>query len=100
VPPDEILFRNEANRTAMTDAEITTLSIMQEEHSNDSELSFHCVVQKDYRHLFPRLISRSRYHRRRKALMGIQRDMLRLLMNRLRLLALWLEVDPAVDLGC
>ena len=62
---------------------------------NDSELSFHRVVYKDYHHLFPDLISRSRYHRRRKALMGIQREMLRFLMNRLRLLAMWLALDSA-----
>ncbi|PEN05961.1 hypothetical protein CRI93_10785, partial [Longimonas halophila] len=92
VAPDEVRFRNGTGRMKMTDAEIITLSIMQEGHSNDSELSFHRVVQKDYRHLFPCLISRSRYHRRRKALMGIQREMLRLLMNRLRRLAMWLAL--------
>ena len=61
---------------------------------------FHRVVQKDYLHLFPDLISRSRYHRvqkflHSKDLMGIQREMLRLLMNRLRLLAMWLALDSA-----
>ncbi len=92
----------------MTDSEIITLSIMQEGRSNDSELSSHRGVQKDYLHLFPDLISRSRYHRRRKDLisrsryhrrrkdlMGIQREMLRVLMNRLRLLAMWLALDSA-----
>jgi hypothetical protein len=58
-------------------------------------LSFHRVVKKNYLHLFPDLICRSRYHRRRKDLMGIQREMLRLLMNRLRLLATWLALDSA-----
>ncbi|MGM0706298.1 MAG: hypothetical protein ACQETP_10290 [Bacteroidota bacterium] len=100
VVPDEVRFRNGSNRMKMTDVEIITLSIMQEGRlqeslRNDSELSFHRVVYKDYRHLFPDLISRSRYHRRRKALMGIQREMLRLLMNRLRLLAMWLALDSA-----
>lgn len=95
VVPDEVRFRNGADRMKMTDVEIITLSIMQEGRSNDSELSFHRVVYKDYRHLFPDLISRSRYHRRRKALMGIQREMLRFLMNRLRLLAMWLALDSA-----
>ena len=82
----------------LTDPEVVTLSIMQvvdhascrsckkadptTRNSNDSELSFHRVVKKDYLHLFPDLICRSRYHRRRKDLMGIQREMLRLLMNR------------------
>ena len=95
VVPDEVRFRNGVDRIVMTDTEIITLSVVQEGHSNDSELSFHRVVQKDYCHLFPCLISRSRYHRRRKALMGIQREMLRFLMNRLRLLAMWLALDSA-----
>jgi len=68
---------------------------MQEGRSNDSELSFHRRVQVDYRHLFPDLISRSRYHRRRKALMGLQREMLRVLMERMRRLAAWLLLDSA-----
>jgi len=95
VAPDRVRFRNGADRMRMTDAEIITLSVMQEGQSNDSELSFHRVVEKDYRHLFPDLISRSRYHRRRKDLMGIQREMLRFLMNQLRLLGLWLALDSA-----
>ncbi|MFP4229305.1 MAG: IS982 family transposase [Salinivenus sp.] len=93
--PDWVRFRNGTDRMDMTDSEIITLSIMQEGQSNDSELSFHRVVQKDYLHLFPDLICRSRYHRRRKALMGVQSEMLRLLMNRLRLLAVWLALDSA-----
>jgi hypothetical protein len=68
---------------------------VQEGRSNDSELSFHRVVKKDYLNLFPDLISRSRYHRRRKDLMGIQQEMLRNLMNRFRLLAMWLSTDSA-----
>ena len=100
VTPDWVRFRTGADRMEMTDPEIITLSIMQEGQlqeflRNDSELSFHRVVEKDYLHLFPDLISRSRYHRRRKDLMGIQREMLRVLMNRLRLLAMWLALDSA-----
>jgi len=95
VAPDAVRFRNGIDRVSMTDAEVITLSIMQEGRSNDSELSFHRVVKKDYLHLFPDLLCRSRYHRRRKALMGIQREMLRFLMNELRLLVLWLALDSA-----
>jgi hypothetical protein len=95
VAPDWVQFRTGADRMDMTDPEIITLSIMQEGRSNDSELSFHRVVKKDYLHLFPDLISRSRYHRRRKDLMGIQREMLRSLMNRFRLLAMWISMDSA-----
>jgi hypothetical protein len=93
--PDWVRFRNGADRMDMTDPEVITISIMQEGQSNDSELGFHRVVRKNYLHLFPDLICRSRYHRRRKDLMGIQREMLRLLMNRLRLLAMWLALDSA-----
>jgi len=95
IAPDRVRFRNGTDRMKMTDSEIITLSVMQEGKSNDSELSFHRVVRKDYLDLFPNLICRSRYHRRRKDLMGIQREMLRLLMNRLRLLAMWLSIDSA-----
>ena len=84
VTPDWVRFRNGADRMEMNDSEVITLSVMQEGQSNDSELSFHRVVQKDYLHLFPDLICRSRYHRvqkflHSKDLMGIQREMLRLL---------------------
>lgn len=87
VAPDWVRQRPGSSRMKMTDPEIICLSVMQEGRSNDSELSFHRLVQKDYLHLFPGLVSRSRYHRRRKALMGIQRQMLRALMERLRVAA-------------
>jgi hypothetical protein len=95
VAPNWVRERPGSDRMQMTDPEIICLSVMQEGQSNDSELSFHRVVQKDYLHLFPDLVSRSRYHRRRKALMGIQREMLRVLMERLRAVAAWLIVDSA-----
>lgn len=77
--PDCVQSRPGSDRLEMSDAEVITLSVMQEGRSNDSELSFHRMVEKDYSHLFPDLISRSRYHRRRtdrrrKDLMGIQPD--------------------------
>ena len=95
VVSDRIRFRNGSGRMDLTDPEIITLSVMQEGQSNDSEASFHRVIEKDYLHLFPDLICRSRYHRRRKDLMGVQSEMLRALMDRLRLLAAWLVVDSA-----
>lgn len=95
VAPEAVRFRNGFERMRMSDAEIITLSILQEGRSNDSELSFHRRVSVDYRHLFPDLVSRSRYHRRRKALLGIQRLMLRQLMNEMRALAAWLALDSA-----
>jgi hypothetical protein len=95
VAPDWVRFRRSTDQMGLSDSEVITLSIMQEGRSNDSELSFHRMVEKDYLHLFPGLISRSRYHRRRKDLMGIQREMLRSLMDRFRLLAMWLSIDSA-----
>lgn len=95
VAPDSIRQRQGAERMKMTDPEIITLSIMQEGRSNDSELSFHRRVQLDYPHLFPDLVSRSRYHRRRKDLMGLQREMLRCLMDQLRFVAAYLALDSA-----
>jgi len=59
VAPDWVRFRSGTGRMNMTDSESITLSVMQEGRSNDSELSFHRVVQKGYRHLFPDLICRS-----------------------------------------
>ena len=93
--PDRVRTRPGSDRLEMSDSEIITLSVMQEGRSNGSELSFHRMVEKDYQHLFPGLISRSRYHRRRKDLMGIQREILRLLMDRLQASAAWLIVDSA-----
>jgi len=95
IAPEAIRFRNGTDPMDMTDPEIITLSIMQEGRSNDSELSFHRRVEVDYLHLFPDLISRSRYHRRRKDLMGIQREMLRVLMEQVRALAAYLLLDSA-----
>jgi hypothetical protein len=95
VAPDSVRHRPGAERMKMSDSEIITLSVMQEGKSNDSELSFHRLVLKDYHHLFPDLVSRSRYHRRRKDLMGVQREMLRELMRQARFAAAWLIIDSA-----
>jgi len=93
--PDSVRYRAGHDRIAFSDSEVITLSVMQEALSNDSELSFHRIVEKDHGHLFPRLIERSRYHRRRKALLGVQLHLLRHLMTMLKTLAAWLVVDSA-----
>jgi len=98
--PDRVRTRPGSDRLEMSDAEIITLSVMQEGRLGGSELSFHRMVEKDYQHLFPDLLSRSRYHRVQKFLhskdpMGIQREILRLLMDRLGGSAAWLIVDSA-----
>ena len=93
--PDHVRYRPGHDRIDFADSEVITLSIMQEALSNDSELSFHRIVGKDYSHLFPKLLERSRYHRRRKALLGVQLHLLRHLMTMLKTLAAWLVVDSA-----
>jgi hypothetical protein len=40
--PDCVQSRPGSDRLEMSDAEVITLSVMQEGRSNDSELSFHC----------------------------------------------------------
>lgn len=69
IAPPELTGRPGAHRLAMSDSEILTLSLMQEALSMDSELAFHRFVSRNYAHLFPRLLSRDRYHRRRKNLL-------------------------------
>lgn len=95
VAPDRVRLRPGAGRLKMSDPEILTLSIMQEGRSNDSELSFHRRVAADYGHLFPDLVSRSRYHRRRKDLLGLHRELLRHIMDQMRFVAAWLALDSA-----
>lgn len=93
--PDAIRRRSQHRRIEFSDAEVLTLSLMQEALSNDSERSFHRFVQKNYLHLFPRLVSRDRYHRRRKALWAVQALLLRHLSQRLAEGVRWLVVDSA-----
>ena len=52
-----------------SDAEVLTLALAEELLSKPAELRFHAWVRANYLHLFPRLIERSRYHRRRKQLL-------------------------------
>jgi hypothetical protein len=70
VPPS-VQRRSQHRRLACSDSEIITLSILQEALSMDSEASFFRFIQKNYRHLFPHLISRDRYNRRRRALLEV-----------------------------
>lgn len=93
--PSSIRTRSQHQRIQFSDSEVLTLSLMQEALSNDSERSFHRFVQKNYLHLFPQLLSRNRYHRRRKALWAVQKLLLthlgRILAEQVR----WLVVDSA-----
>lgn len=95
VVPQRIRRRSQHGRIQFSDSEVLTLSIMQEALSNDSERSFHRFVEKNYRHLFPRLLSRDRYHRRRKALWKVQEMLFLRLAAQLTKEVQWLVVDSA-----
>ena len=102
VVPDAIQRRSQHQRIEFSDSvagahaiEVLTLSLMQEALSMDSERSFHRFVRKNYQHLFPQLVSRDRYHRRRKALWAVQALLFHHLSQRLVHNAQWLVVDSA-----
>ena len=93
--PSAVRLRSQHGRIQFSDSEVLTLSLMQEALSNDSERSFHRFVQKNYLHLFPQLVTRDRYHRRRKALWAVQAHLLSALSRRLAKEVRWLVVDSA-----
>lgn len=68
---------------------------MQEALSIDSEASFLRVVAREHGHLFPRLLSRDRYSRRRRALTGIALTLFRRLADAFEDRARWLVIDSA-----
>jgi len=68
IVPDAVKERYQHERIDLSDSEIITLSILQEALSMDSEDSFLRFIRKNYLYLFPRLISRDRYNRRRRDL--------------------------------
>ena len=55
----------------MSDSEIITLSICGELAGIDSENAWYSFVKRNYRHLFPRLCSRTRFNRTRRALLQV-----------------------------
>jgi hypothetical protein len=93
--PDDVRFRPGHTRMALTDSEVLTLSVLQEARSNDSELSFVRQMRRDHPDLFPGLLSTGRYHRRRKALVGVQRVLFAHLAAPFAEAAQWLVVDSA-----
>lgn len=66
--PEAIQARSQHERIELSDSEVLTLSIVQEALSMDSEESFCRFIRRNYLALFPRLLSRDRYSRRRMAL--------------------------------
>ena len=93
--PDRVRLRPGHARMKLSDPEVLTLSVMQEALSVDSELSFVRSVRRNHRGLFPGLLSRSRYHRRRKALAGVQQALFAHLASHFAEHARWLAVDSA-----
>lgn len=68
--PDHIRYRSGHHRLSLSDSEVITLSLLQEALSMDSEASFFRHARRSLLHLFPRLSSRDRYHRRRPPLIN------------------------------
>lgn len=61
--------RRNVHTAKMSDSEIITLSICGELTGTDSEKAWYSFVKRNYRHLFPRLCSRTRFNRTRRALL-------------------------------
>lgn len=66
--PEAVKRRSQYGRIELSDSEVLTLSVMQEALSMDSEESFFRFIRRNYLYLFPHLVSRDRYNRRRTAL--------------------------------
>lgn len=93
--PIAVQTRRGHHRMTLSDPEVLTLSVLQEARSNDSEASFVRQMQRDYPTLFPGLRDRSRYHRRRKALLGVQQALFARLAAMLDDGAAWHILDSA-----
>ena len=68
--PSSVSQRRNVDTAKMSDSEIITLSICGELAGIDSENAWYSFVKRNYRHLFPRLCSRTRLNRTRRALLG------------------------------
>ena len=69
--PSSISQRRNVDTAKMSDSEIITLSICGELAGIDSENAWYSFVKRNYRHLFPRLCSRTRFNRTRRALLQV-----------------------------
>lgn len=93
--PEVVRRRSQHERIDCADSEVITLSVIQEALSMDSEDSFLRFVRKNYRHLFPRLLTTGRYNRRRRALMETSLMLFRHLALFFKRRAEYLIVDSA-----
>lgn len=69
VVPVSVSQRRNVDTAKMSDSEIIALSICGELTGTDSEKAWYSFVKRNYRHLFPRLCSRTRFNRTRRALL-------------------------------
>lgn len=69
--PSSVSQRRNVDTAKMSGSEIITLSICGELAGIDSENAWYSFVKRNYRHLFPRLCSRTRFNRTRRALLQV-----------------------------
>ena len=69
--PVSVTQRRNVEQAKISDSEIITTSICGELFGIDSEKAWFSFVKKNYKHLFPKLGSRSRFNRTRRALLPI-----------------------------
>ena len=69
VIPVSVSQRRNVDTAKMSDSEIITLSICGELTGTDSENAWYSFVKRNYRHLFPRLCSRTHFNRTRRTLL-------------------------------
>lgn len=69
--PTSVSQRRNVDTAKMSDSEIITLSICGELAGIDSENAWYSFVKRNYRHLFPRLCSRTRFNRTMGALLQV-----------------------------
>lgn len=93
--PETVKARSQHERIEFSDSEVLTLSLMQEALSMDSEESFFRFIRRNYLYLFPKMISRDRYNRRRMALTQVALLLFRKLASFFHSRALHLIVDSA-----
>ena len=69
--PESVSTRRNAKNSKTTDSESITISLCGEIAGIDSQNAWYAFVKKNYGFLFPNLCSRTRFHRRHKALLQV-----------------------------
>lgn len=69
--PDTVSKRRNIMNAKLSDSEIITISICGELIGIDSETAWLSFVKKNFKHLFPRICSRTRFNRTRRALLQV-----------------------------